>query len=214
MTEIEPTPMLPRSCTDCLAWGMLSAPRCGACASFAFRLPTGRCTGCGRQLPLREGYCRLCWCQARLDAETSGPAAGVRSLLSRGNSHQLFLAHLIPLWGRKRRASTRIRNPSGRIGRPPKPVPIPAARPPSPGTPLRLFDLPRDYSRFDARERLGLDDPLMAWARWTIHIIGEARGWKRGVRDDIEYGLAVLLADRVDGGPSCTRRCPPSCASG
>lgn len=41
----------------------------------------------------------------------------------------------------------------------------------------------------------------MTWARWTIHIIGEARGWKRGVRDEIEYGLAVLLAGRVDGEP-------------
>ncbi|WP_214417328.1 hypothetical protein [Sphaerisporangium fuscum] len=172
-----------------------------ACASFASRLSTGRCAGCGRRLPLREGYCRLCWCQARLDAETSDPAAGVRPFLSLVSSHQLFLAHLTPLWGRKRREGTRIRNPGGRIGRPPKPVPIPAARPPSPGTPLRLFDLPRDYSRFDARDRLDLDDPLMAWARWTIHIIGEARGWKRGVRDDIEYGLAVLLANRGDGEP-------------
>jgi hypothetical protein len=40
------------------------------------------------------------------------------------------------------------------------------------------------------RDRLDLDEPLMSWARWTIHILGEARGWKRGVRDDIEYGGA------------------------
>lgn len=193
--------MRPSNCTDCLAWGMLFTSRCGACASFASRFPADRCAGCSRRLPAREGYCRLCWCQARHDAETSQAAIGVQPFLSQVRHHQLFLAHLTPLWARERKKSSRIRNPGGRIGRPPKPDPVPAGCPPSAGTPLRLFDLPRDYSQVDRCDRLDLDDPLMAWARWTIHLLGEARGWKRGVRDDIEYGLAVLLAGRADGEP-------------
>ncbi|MFG6201428.1 hypothetical protein [Nonomuraea sp. JJY05] len=131
----------------------------------------------------------------------SQAAIGVQPFLSQVRHHQLFLAHLTPLWARARKKSSRIRNPGGRIGRPPKPDPVPAGCPPSAGTPLRLFDLPRDYSQRDRCDRLDLDDPIMAWARWTIYLLGEARGWKRGVRDDIEYGLAVLLTGRVDGEP-------------
>ncbi|MFC4062620.1 hypothetical protein ACFOWE_30340 [Planomonospora corallina] len=66
---------------------------------------------------------------------------------------------------------------------------------------MRLFDLPRDYARFDPRDRLNPNDPWMAWARWTIHLLGQARGWKRGICEDIEQGLAILLAGRVDGEP-------------
>ena len=67
------------SCAECLAWGWTYAQGvCLACYNFAARNPvTSDCAGCGRRLPLKKGYCRLCWCQARADrdalAATPGP---------------------------------------------------------------------------------------------------------------------------------------------
>ena len=57
------------SCGSCLAWGLTySQGVCVACYNFAGRYRTpGACGACGRQQPLKRGYCRLCWCQAALE---------------------------------------------------------------------------------------------------------------------------------------------------
>lgn len=52
---------------------------CLACYNFAarYRGHAGECRACQRELPLRAGYCRLCWCQAREDRAAT--AADARS---------------------------------------------------------------------------------------------------------------------------------------
>ena len=56
------------SCAECLAWGLTYCQGvCLACYNFAarYRGHAGECAACRRRLPLKDGYCRLCWCQAR-----------------------------------------------------------------------------------------------------------------------------------------------------
>jgi hypothetical protein len=58
----------------------------------------GGYTGCARrELPLRQGYCRLCWCQARADRAvlaTSAREASVRAPVYLPLVRQLFFAGL------------------------------------------------------------------------------------------------------------------------
>jgi hypothetical protein len=58
----------PASCLTCFAWGLLPGRYCSACYSFAQNHATGVCAGCDRTIALKKGYCRLCWCQASLQA--------------------------------------------------------------------------------------------------------------------------------------------------
>lgn len=57
------------SCADCFAWGLTYAQGiCLPCYNFAAPhkgYPTGECGACARLQRLKQGYCRLCWCQAR-----------------------------------------------------------------------------------------------------------------------------------------------------
>lgn len=66
----------PESCRSCLAWGRMAvAGWCAACYQFAFKYDVEQCGGCGRSEPARNGYCRLCWHQAREDGLASGNTA-------------------------------------------------------------------------------------------------------------------------------------------
>ena len=73
---------LARSCTDCLAWGVMEQIRCRACRSFRDGNRDEReCTGCGRALRLKNGYCGLCWVQlsgGRAWEGTAPPAVAAR----------------------------------------------------------------------------------------------------------------------------------------
>jgi len=66
------------SCIDCLAWGPLGSRRCMSCWVWRNKHPgESACTGCGRILAVKDGYCRLCWQQARYQSRLAGgPAPG------------------------------------------------------------------------------------------------------------------------------------------
>src|SRR5258708_14755619 len=114
------------SCAECLAWGRTYCQGvCLACYNFAarYRSHAGECAACRRRLPLKGGYCRLCWCQARDDraaADTDARSAVVLApYLALVRHHQLFFARMDD-----RRAVPRaLPRRHGEEGRPPKPPP-------------------------------------------------------------------------------------------
>ncbi|MDT7736803.1 MAG: hypothetical protein QOK09_172 [Mycobacterium sp.] len=182
----------PASCLTCFAWGLLPGRYCSACYSFAQNHATGVCAGCDRTVALKKGYCRLCWCQASLQAK--GEVTVLGPYLARVRDHQLFFA-----WMHK------PRQPGPRLGkrgrRPARPRPTSTVpRPPITGCPqLCLFDIPRDFTRFDRRQQAGLDNPWLAWAQHTARQLGETRGWTRWVASDVDRALVVLLANHLEG---------------
>ena len=137
------------SCADCLAWGVLNnGRRCGSCSVWRHKHPgESACTGCGRILAVKDGYCRLCWQQARYQSKTAGGLPrGAVSVLGDGGRvpwHQLFFDR------------TQLRRPQGRVrkydrrGAQAKPPPAPAGRPAFRWVQPRLFDAWRDFTRFD-----------------------------------------------------------------
>ncbi len=180
------------SCLSCYAWGLLPGRYCAACYSFAQNHPTGVCAGCDRSVPLKKDYCRLCWCQVSLEAK--GEVTVLAPYLHRIRHHQLFFA-----WMHKPRQPGLPLGKRGRRSARSRPVP---ARPRSPITGWvqpRLFDMPRDFTRFDRRQHAELNNPWLAWARHTAHTLGEARGWTRWVASDVDRALVILLTNHVEG---------------
>lgn len=146
------------SCAECLAWGMTYYQGvCLACYNFAarYRGHLAECGACHRELPLKGGYCRLCWCQARDDrAATAADARSAVVLapyLAQVHHHQLFFAGV----DNRRAAPRALPRHHGKKGRPLKPPPPATTRPGNSSTQLALFAAPpaRDYSRvrFDLR---------------------------------------------------------------
>jgi hypothetical protein len=80
----------PTSCVTCFAWGRLPGRSCRACYSFGQNHEPGECASCHRVVPLKKGYCRLCWCQAGLEAK--GKVTVLAPYLERIRHHQLFFA--------------------------------------------------------------------------------------------------------------------------
>jgi hypothetical protein len=177
---------------------------CLACYNFAarYRGHVGGCAACARRLPLRGGYCRLCWCQARHDR--AAEAADARSAvvlapwLARVRHHQLFFAGM----DNRRAAPKAMPRRRGEKGRPAKPPPAVATRPGADGIQLALFAAPaRDYRlvRFDLRHGEAPASPHLAWALHLAHLAGEARGWQPDARRGMQRVLVTLLAGHRDG---------------
>lgn len=179
------------SCQACLAWGVLPGRYCRACSSFAQNHEPGECAGCSRVVPIKKGYCRLCWHQASLEAK--GQVTVLEPFLRRLCHHQLFLADL----QRPRMRGPRI-GKQGRRARRPHPVP-PAPAPITGWVQLRLFDLPRDFTRFDRRQHANLANPWLVRARDIARSIGQARGWTQWVASDVDRALVILLSGHADG---------------
>src|SRR3974390_2836643 len=58
------------SCEGWFSWGSLAArSHCMACLTFAAAHEPGECAACRRVVPLKKGYCRLCWMQASMEAK-------------------------------------------------------------------------------------------------------------------------------------------------
>jgi hypothetical protein len=185
----------PSSCADCLAFGVLERRRCPACSVFRHRHPGGdQCAGCGRVLPVRNRYCRLCWCQAAAEARAAGglPHGAISALGMHPAGlpqHQLFF-HSMKL---------RRPGPRARDHRQPPSPPAPASRP-SPGqVQLRLFDARRDLTRFDERRDADPASPWLIWARFVACRRGEARGWTPRVRFGVPRGLIIVLSQHAEG---------------
>ena len=120
------------SCADCLAWGVLNGRRCSSCSVWRHKHPgQAGCAGCGRILAVKDGYCRLCWQQARYQSRLAGglPRGAVSVLQDGGRLHwhQLFFDRM-----QLRRPHGPVHQ-HGRRGAPVKPPPEPAG---PPGLPL------------------------------------------------------------------------------
>ena len=196
------------SCAECFAWGETHAQGvCLACYNFSaphFGHHVGDCGACGRRVPLKQGYCRLCWFQAREDRAIAAEDARSRVVLApylpRVRCQQLFFAGMTKRRGRPRTTPRRY----GEKGRPHKPPPTPRVRPASTGTQLALVsaeDLPRSFAavRFDLRSTPAPDNPWLAWALYLAHATAEARGWSPIARRAMQRTLVRLLANYDDG---------------
>jgi hypothetical protein len=170
--------------------------RCRACRSFRDGNRDEReCTGCGRTLRVKKGYCRLCWIQlsgGRAWEGTAPPA--VAALAAAGmkiSCHQLFFDRMAPRTGagpaqaalpRRRRAlppETAWAQPS---------LLTPAARP-------------------GRRPPAG---PSLAAAVRIADRLAEARGWSGEIRRRTRQGLAAALDGHREGDDvAWSRALPP-----
>lgn len=161
---------------------------------------TAVCIGCRRVQPLKCEYCRLCWCQARLDART---ATGMPTVsgevmtpwLQAVRHHQLFF---VGLRHRRGSALTALHHVKAREASR-RPPPVSRSRPRTGWRQLPLFEqVPRDYGRLDPAAA-DLASPWLAWAKHLAHQLAEARGWGRGIRFAVNRGLAIVLTGYTEG---------------
>ena len=176
---------LARSCTDCLAWGVMLQIRCRACRSFRDGNRDEReCTGCGRALRVKNGYCRLCWIQLSGGRAWEGtPPPPVAALAAAGvkiGHHQLFFDRMAPRTGAAP-AEAAPRRPRGAV--PPQAA---WAQP----------ELPSPHARPGRRPPAG---PSLAAAIRIADRTAEARGWSGEIRRRVRQGLAIALDGCQDG---------------
>ncbi|MET8779463.1 hypothetical protein ABZV58_31070 [Nocardia sp. NPDC004654] len=193
------------SCSECLAWGLMYAQGvCLACYNLAarYRDRVADCPSCDRRVPLKDGYCRLCWSQARLDraadAENARDSVVLAPYVARVRYHQLFLADLY----RPQACPRAITRRRGMKGRPLKPPPPPAYRPSDIGAQLVLpMNLPRTFrpGSVDLRSVAAPENPWLAWALHLAHTLAETHGFDQTVRRALNRNLIMLLATHADG---------------
>ncbi|ROP37338.1 integrase [Saccharothrix texasensis] len=194
-------------CAECLAWGLTHARGvCLACYNFAaprFGHLPGECGACRREVPLKNGYCRLCWFQAREDrivtAVDARSAVLIAPHLPAVRSHQLFLAGMT----RRRAVARTSPRRHGAKGRPLKAPPASVARPDTRWEQQVLFAdevLARDYRHvgIDLRRGPAPDNPWLGWALHLAHTAAEARGWAPVTRRGMQRTLVTLLAGHHD----------------
>jgi len=177
-----------RSCDHCLTWGMLTERLCKVCRSFASTHPAGRCTTCGRDLPVDAGVCRPCRKQATLIAGPSNKTT-VNLSVAAVTGHQLRF-----LVGRLERPR------HVRADTPGKETMPPTARARARWIQLLLFDVPRDLSRVSSQLApvdAGLAERLQAEAGK----LAELRGWSPRTLSLTQRGLRILAAVHGPGEP-------------
>jgi site-specific recombinase XerD len=186
------------SCVTCFAWGVLPGKNCGACLSFNQTHPLGECATCGRTVPVRKGYCRLCWHEASRQARGIWTPT-LQPILEKISSWQLFLADL----QRPRTQGVRVAKSGRRALRRVEPAADPVA-PHSGWIQLPLFDeIPRDFNGFDRRRDADLANPFLLEARRHAQIVAESRGWTRWVISDVDRALVVVLSGHNAGDKVC-----------
>jgi hypothetical protein len=186
------------SCADCLAWGVLNGRRCSSCSVWRHKHPgEAGCAGCRRILTVKDGYCRLCWQQARCQSRLAGGLPrGAVSVLQDGDRlhhHQLFFDRM-----QLRRPHGPVRQ-HGRRGAPAKPPPAPAGRPAFRWVQPRLLEAWRDFTRFDEDAGAGPGNPWLAWGLYLAWQRGESRGWRRGLRFAVRRALIIVLSRHEPG---------------
>lgn len=178
---------------------------CLACYGFAtpaYGHHVGVCGACRCTVRLKKGYCRLCWHQALLDRDVLATDARSKvelaPYLPQVRHQQLFLAGMTKKQGRPRPFPRRY----GVKGRPRKPPPAFACRPPTAGAQLTLFPSPPRtyrYGRIDGRSHPPPDNPWLAWALHLAHTLAETRGLKKAGLDALNRTMVMLLATHADG---------------
>jgi hypothetical protein len=172
---------------------VLNGRRCSSCSVWRHKHPgEAGCAGCGRTLAVKDGYCRLCWQQARYESRLAGGLPrGAVSVLQGGQGlryHQLFFDRM-----QVRRPDAPVHQ-HGRRGAPPKPPPAPAGRPACRWIQGRLFEAHRDFTRSGEDTGADLGNPWLAWALYLAWRRGESRGWQRGRRFAVRRALIILLS--------------------
>jgi integrase len=133
--------------------------------------------------------------QARTEAAATGDKP--ESFLPRLRHQQLFFYGLTALWDRRPK---RIATKYGRRGRPRRPDPAPAPPPSLCWLQPALFTVHPDFARWQMSTALPQEDnPWLAWGRHTAHRLGEARGWPRQTRLNVDHALVMLLSRHADG---------------
>ena len=186
------------SCADCMTWGVLNGRRRTSCSIWRRNYPgEAQCTGCERILAVKDGYCRLCWQQARYQSRLAGGLPrGAVSVLQDGDRlhwHQLFFNR------------TQLRRPHGpvrqhdRRGAPVKPPPAPASRPAFRWIQPGLFEAWRDFTRSGEDADADLGNPWLAWGLYLAWQRGESRGWRQGLRYAVRRALVIVLSRHEPG---------------
>ncbi|MGW7134489.1 hypothetical protein ACWGIA_39975 [Streptomyces bobili] len=141
------------SCAHCLAWTNDRAKICNGCKGWRHDHPTvSQCRRCQRQLPLRDGFCRMCTLVLReteIDISGTALAGGDQLWFGRGLGLSIR-SRLAP--GSKGRflAKEKHARAAERARRPTTPHLVQSAQ-------LALFDEPvRDWTRLDPREEYAL----------------------------------------------------------
>jgi hypothetical protein len=177
------------SCPTCLAWGVPYGGYCRACYDFRRRHPSARCAVCGRDVPLKKGYCRLCWLQAALLAEN--PPVVTDADLAKVTCHQLAFAGMTKMRGPRSGA----RQHAARNGRDTE------LRPPSrpaDGGQLQLHL--RGLARaFDWSLHAELANPVLARVRRIADQLGQAHGWNPKLVAELDRALVILLSGHAEG---------------
>lgn len=193
----------PSSCTHCFGWGQLPGSKCRPCFRFGYYNPVGTCGGCARTMPVSKGFCRLCWVCAG-ERLRGTPHWGLAPHMENTRHHQLFFAHMQrPRKTDRRPRTSRPRTYEQRL----PPLAIPKLSGIS-GVQLRLFDLPRDYSRVKLPALIGRryfhfesDNPWLNWAFHAAQDLAEHRGWPKQSLTEVNVGLVIALSTNPHGEP-------------
>jgi integrase len=177
----------PRSCIDCLTWGVLAQVRCRACRSFCSGYPGEQeCTGCGRTLRVKNGYCRLCWVQLSggraWEGSTPKAAAALTAAGVKISHHQLFFDKMAPRKGAGPQPAASRRAGGGKA--------LP------PGRAWIQLDLLAPPAR---PRRMAEASPSLTAAIRAADGLAEARGWSGEIRRRVRHGLALALAGHREG---------------
>jgi hypothetical protein len=170
------------TCRFCLAWGIL--PRRQVCvACTGWRITATPCAGCGRRVPIRKGYCRLCLHQATLQLgkmRIRGPMpVGVYL-----TGWQLWFAGMT----------------AGRSAAPASVRDQPSANPHAEiWAQLTLFEAVRDFTRFSTAQMANPDNPMLIAARRIARQRAETYGWSHWLAGEVDLGLVILLSQHLDG---------------
>lgn len=180
--------LVPCSCRDCLAWGVVRTNKwlCLACIGWRESYPTtGPCGICGTEAHLgRGGFCRLCWrigSDAREATRRQRPYPPLDVAAANRNGQQLFFANMVR--GPRGKpdaavATTTVSPPRPRIWR---------ARPRQ----LGLFDPPRTWTA-----RHGIPEPppaVLAGLDARARDLAARHGWSATQTKRVRLGLRVVL---------------------
>ncbi|QIS23418.1 site-specific integrase [Nocardia terpenica] len=178
------------SCPECLAWGMLYGGYCRACYDFRRRHPPAVCAGCARVMPLKNGYCRLCWLQAA--ALATDPLIVTADDLARVTDHQLSFAGMTKMRGPRSGVRLRARL-RATLAAQSSPEPTPVG-----GGQLQLH-LPGAGRAFDWAQHAEPANPVLVRARRIARTLGEGRGWNTKLAAELDRALVILLSGHGDG---------------
>lgn len=179
------------SCVACFAWGVLPGKRCRACFSFKTNYAEGDCVGCRLTVPVKKGYCRLCWHQAGM--ESRGITRTAEPYLEKIRFQQLFLADL-----QYPRQSDVRPGKAGRRALQIKPAPEPVPRPSVWIQPPLFGQPPRDFAGFNRFRHSDPANAHLVHARRQLTLTAEARGWSEEMVDDVDRALAVVLSGHAE----------------